>query len=865
MEDKINVKIESWSSIYKKLPINNNNKNFIKLLNESFLSLSEDKQFVYIADYKFGRKIINEGNAPKDYFYLTNINNTFSRDNLNFRNDLDYSTDPLGIIIKNEAVIVSNSDKTRLGLLEEGQLLGVFGALDYLNFEKSDVGGKKDWNVYSGDSSFHFIFSFLLSANDLVKKKFLKSFFRTKNDTNKSLIKENGKYVYDKRKSLIQKNISLIEELAIETSNTEIVYLPKHIFNQIQPNTLQNQLLSLNVRYFLYQKGWEQSKEIRDYLFEDGVINDEIKNIEDLYNKETLLELYALCYHISKGEKDVLMTLTDEDVKEKQIFRSFKTLNEGHFDSTNPDYPLILKHKKIKSKNDVGIVFLNHLPFKNTNPFSDLKQTINGLNEIKKVLGHNFEMMFYQSKKGRKDYYGVHSNFINYLILNKKLKKFNIPKEEYDKLLIVKSSLENTFPEYNVLNQLIKDTEGLKNDFENYYIISVQHLLRSTGSLFETLINIGFNPKNIFLTGKIYSTHRETKELLKNDLGINITESTVKNDLGKYSEGLKEDIDKMWELLLNEIGNSQSKIIILDDGGHILKSVNKDLLDKTNIKIFGIEQTTSGIRESEKFEKFPIIDVAGSAAKVLIEPNLVSEAVNIQLHDHFINFQKDRIGIIGYGHIGKAIAKEYEEKGYQIFVFDNKKKINESNPNIIVCKNAWDLYLKSEIIIGATGDDISDKRWIMESKEDKIFLSVSSGDIEFNELIRNNRFKDFNSTDNLKNPIEPLRIKELTTDNNHKLIMLRGGMVSNFTGSADSSPGKYIQITRGLLFSAIIQILKNEINLKNGVLKLDATLQKKVVKDWFTDQPQKKIEYSDAVINVFDCEKMINKASNGLK
>lgn len=862
MENNINVKIESWRCIYKRLPINNNNKNFIKLLNKSFLSLSEDKQYVYLANYKFGKKIINEGNAPKDYFSLTNIINPFSKDNSNLINDLDYSRDPLGIIIKNEAVIVSNSDKTRLGLLEEGQLLGVFGTLDYLNFEKSDVVGKQDWNVYSGDSSFHFIFSFLLSANDLVKKRFLKSFFRTKNDTNKSLIKEDGKYVYDKRKSLIQKNISLIEELGIETSNTEIVYLPKHIFNQIQPNTLQNQLLNLNVRYFLYQKGWEQSKEIRDYLFEDGVINDEIKNIEDLYNKETLLELYALCYHISKGEKDVLMTLTNEDIKEKQYFRSFKALNEGHFDSNNPDYPLILKHKKLKSKNDIGVISLNHLPFKNTTVFKDLKQTIDGINEIKKVLNHNFELMFYQNKKGRQGYYGVHSNFINYLISSKKLKKFNIPNEEYDKLVLVKSSLENTFPEYYVLNELKKSNKDLKNDFENYYIISVQHILRSTGSLFEALINIGFNPNNIYLTGKIYSTHKETKELLEKDSGINLIDSTIKEDLGQYSQGLKEDIDKMWNLLLTKIGNTQSKIIILDDGGHILKSVNKDLLSKPNIEIFGIEQTTSGIRDSKKFENFPIIDVAGSAAKVLIEPNLVSEAVNIQLHDHFINFQKNKIGIIGYGHIGKAIAQEYEEKGYQIFVFDNKKKIKESNTNITVCENSWELYLNSEIIIGATGDDITDNRWITQSNEDKIFMSVSSGDIEFNKLIQNSRFRDLNSEENLKKPI-PLRIKELNTDKGHKLIILRGGMVSNFTGSADSSPGKYIQITRGLLFSAIIQILKNGNNLKKEVLKLDAKLQKKVVEDWFKDQPQKRNEYSSEVLSVFEKINLINKKSGG--
>jgi hypothetical protein len=48
-------------------------------------------------------------------------------------------------------------------------------------------------------------------------------------------------------------------------------------------------------------------------------------------------------------------------------------------------------------------------------------------------------------------------------------------------------------------------------------------------------------------------------------------------------------------------------------------------------------------------------------------------------------------------------------------------------------------------------------------------------------------------------------------------------MVANFTSTPDSSPGHIIQVTRGLLFSAILQILRDGEELKNqsGAIMLD--------------------------------------------
>jgi S-adenosylhomocysteine hydrolase len=182
------------------------------------------------------------------------------------------------------------------------------------------------------------------------------------------------------------------------------------------------------------------------------------------------------------------------------------------------------------------------------------------------------------------------------------------------------------FPKYYVLDQLL-EKHKTELDLKDYFIISVQHLMRSTGSLFETLLEWGINPKHIFLTGKIYSAHQETIEKIK-QLEINVKTPTIPVELGYYANYLEKDVLDLWKEL-EKVLTPNAKIIVLDDGGFALKNVPEDILQK--YEVFGIEQTTSGIRLQNTFKKFPVIPVASSAAKTIIEPPIVSEAVNIQL------------------------------------------------------------------------------------------------------------------------------------------------------------------------------------------------------------------------------------------
>lgn len=410
------------------------------------------------------------------------------------------------------------------------------------------------------------------------------------------------------------------------------------------------------------------------------------------------------------------------------------------------------------------------------------------------------------------------------------------------------------FPKYPVITQLQKKFIAFHNISE-FYIISVQHLLESTGSMFEAIIAMGFKPENIFLTGKIYSTHEQTQIKL-HLLGVNLIKSSIPSKLGGYIDSLEKDVTNMWTMLALKL-KPGNKIIILDDGGYVLKNT-PDLIIK-NYAVFGIEQTTSGIRMQSAFGKFPVIHLAASAAKVIIEPPIVSEAVKIQLGKIIEDLNPGKIGIVGYGNIGKAITKQFKNK-YKILVYDlNNEMKGEIEQSVTYCNSLKELYDRATLIIGATGQDISDLNWLTDSAGNKTLISVSSGDIEFNTLLKH--CKPF-LTEGYKDPLQVLNLK---TSKGHTLNILRGGMVANFTGTSNSSPGSIIQITRGLLLSAIIQIVRDsaKLEMQSGAIMLDPVFQSKAVQIWFQDQPQRKNDYSEEIVRGFKNINWIKLRSQG--
>lgn len=409
------------------------------------------------------------------------------------------------------------------------------------------------------------------------------------------------------------------------------------------------------------------------------------------------------------------------------------------------------------------------------------------------------------------------------------------------------------FPILPVLEELKKHFNK-KVDYRNVYVISVQHILETTGSLFEAMIGVGIKASNIYLLGKLYSSHTETKNSLK-QIGINIFENRPIEDFGRVREYLKKDIAYVWDFLRQKL-KVGDVIIILDDGGLAIKTAPKELFDVC--KFYGIEQTTFGLRYQENKDHFPIIQVATSATKKFLEPVLISKTLMTRIKILLRTIKPLNIGVIGFGNIGKSVAKELSAD-YKVQVFDiNNAQTQDIKSNIKICSDVNELISNSDLIIGATGVDIS-KNWDLIIEKNVTLISVSSADIEFNSLL-----KKYNEQLKLKK-YTPLDDFEIILANGNKISIIRGGTVANFNNLKESCPKDKIQITRGLLFAAILQALNNNLHItdENGSVKLKPSFQKIIVQKWFSEHPRFRSFYPKILIDNFASEAWISENSGG--
>ena len=68
----------------------------------------------------------------------------------------------------------------------------------------------------------------------------------------------------------------------------------------------------------------------------------------------------------------------------------------------------------------------------------------------------------------------------------------------------------------------------------------------------------------------------------------------------------------------------------------------------------------------------------------------------------------ENIGLIGYGVIGKAIAKELMKSYYHVFVYDNSESemILAKKQGCITCASPQDVSLRTKIILSLLSESI---------------------------------------------------------------------------------------------------------------------------------------------------------------
>lgn len=358
----------------------------------------------------------------------------------------------------------------------------------------------------------------------------------------------------------------------------------------------------------------------------------------------------------------------------------------------------------------------------------------------------------------------------------------------------------------------------IANSFENeslkdVAIIGAQHLLGTTVDLFRYLFSKGLKAKNIFLIGKCYSSSSiAVKEM--EDLGIYTCPSSLSFQSHRsFDHQYRKNIRAFLKKVLPLVKHCR-KIVLLDDGGILIREAHKMLLDQN--KFYGVEQTSSGYNALKEFPlKFPVVNVARSEAKLSYESPMIADAISTHLSKTLVNssFEQKKILIIGRGAIGDSLYHKLKNR-CKVDIFDTESSLS-SFPK----KDFLTLLSDSDLIIGCTGTKSLKTKYYKHLKHGVVLASASSSDREFSAATL---FRKQIAV--YADPHRPIQVAGIT--------LLNSGFPVNFDGKKHSVPPRSIQLTRALLAAGILQVISEEID-EVGLIPLDYELQRNILGKFF--------------------------------
>ena len=339
---------------------------------------------------------------------------------------------------------------------------------------------------------------------------------------------------------------------------------------------------------------------------------------------------------------------------------------------------------------------------------------------------------------------------------------------------------------------------------EDTAIVAVQHMLRQTIDLFRTVVEMGVNVKNIFALGKVYSNSPPVMRALK-DMGFTVIDTTSPEP-GEFHSYFQRDVERLWDAASETLARRRIKrIIILDDGGTCIANVPANVLSR--YAVCAVEQTSSGMFLLEEHQPpFAVISWARAAVKLEIGGPVFAHSFVDKLNTKFLHgrlLHGERVGVIGFGSIGRGVTKLAARQGNKVCFYDPNPglRIPPALPETIISVDSLEKLMRNcDYVFGCSGRNPFEGKWPMKHRPGVKLFSVSGGDQEFRPIINDLKNRpDFKVKPNTWDivsehaPCGPLCIAYL-------------GYPYNFVSRApEAVPGRIVQLETGGLLAALMQ------------------------------------------------------------
>ena len=381
-------------------------------------------------------------------------------------------------------------------------------------------------------------------------------------------------------------------------------------------------------------------------------------------------------------------------------------------------------------------------------------------------------------------------------------------------------------------------------------IVAVQHMLRQTVDLFQTVAEMGVNPRNIFALGKVYSNNAHVLRTLR-AMGVTVVETTMPEP-GEFTSYLQRDIERLWAVAAETLAQRRiRRVIVLDDAGTCITSVPAEILRR--YAVCGIEQTSSGVFLFEQSPPpFAVISWARTAAKLEIGGPIFAHNFIEKLNANFLHgrsIRGKRAGIIGFGSIGSGVATLAARHGSKVYFYDPNPDLQIPSPaqeRITRVGSLEELMQSCDYVYGCSGRNPFQGKWPMPHRPGVKLFSVSGGDHEFGPIIR-----DLKSKPGLKVNPDTWDIVSAHGPCGHIRIAYLGYPYSFVSRGLEAVPRRIVQLETGGLLTALMQarlhleLYENGKQENRGIHRVTPGAQQFVYERWLSATRARNINLTD--------------------